>query len=233
MLTGERSQNITIASTSQLLDVNTRKFDDVLLGSVGLYPSMFGRIVEPGTEIGKLNPYLAKEVGLPCIPVIAVAGHDTASAVAAVPASDEKYAYVTSGTWSLMGIEVNKPIVSDKANTLNITNEGGVDGTIRFLKNITGMWLLEQCLKVWKSEGREYSYSEIVEMANGVNAFERFIDPDDPGFANPPDMTEAICDYCIKTNQSCPGTDAEFIGLIFGEPRNEIPASHRPFPIIC
>lgn len=215
MLTGEMVTEYTIASTSQLLDVNTRKFDDVLLGSVGLYPSMFGRIVEPGTEIGKLNPYLAKEVGLPCIPVIAVAGHDTASAVAAVPASDEKYAYLSSGTWSLMGIEVNKPIVSDKANTLNITNEGGVDGTIRFLKNITGMWLLEQCLKVWKSEGREYSYSEIVEMANGVNAFERFIDPDDPGFANPPDMTEAICDYCIKTSQSCPGTDAEFIGLIF------------------
>lgn len=215
MLTGEMVTEYTIASTSQLLDVNTRKFDELLLNSVGLDSSMFGKIVEPGTEIGKLNPYLAKEVGLPCIPVVAVAGHDTASAVAAVPASDDKYAYLSSGTWSLMGIEVKEPIVSEKANMLNITNEGGVDGTIRFLKNITGMWLLEQCVKVWKSKGREYSYSEMVEMAGGVDTFERFIDPDDPMFANPSDMTEAISDYCVKTNQSKPETDAEFISLIF------------------
>jgi rhamnulokinase len=149
------------------------------------------------------------------IPVVAVAGHDTGSAVAAVPAENEKFAYLSSGTWSLMGIEVKDPIINEKSYEMNFTNEGGVDGTTRFLKNITGMWLLEQCRKEWEKEGKNYSYPEIVSMAESVKGFESFVDPDHASFANPASMTKAIVDYCAATKQKAPTTDTEFIRCIF------------------
>ena len=149
------------------------------------------------------------------MPVIAVAGHDTASAVAAVPAADREFAYLSSGTWSLMGIETEEPIISEESFLHNFTNEGGIDGTTRFLKNITGMWLLEQCRKEWEKAGRDYSYPAIVKMAERATPFRSFVNPDDPRFANPPSMTEAIVAYCRETGQPEPAEDDEFIRCIF------------------
>ena len=147
--------------------------------------------------------------------VVSVAGHDTASAVAAVPALDENFAYLSSGTWSLMGIESKEPVITPETYELNYTNEGGVEGTTRFLKNICGMWILEQCRKEWTLSGKDYSYPEIVEMAMSATPFKSFIQPDDPSFANPPSMLEAIDAFCERTGQEKPENDAQVIRLIF------------------
>jgi len=149
------------------------------------------------------------------VPVVAVAGHDTASAVAAVPAENERFAYLSSGTWSLMGIEVKEPIINDETFSLNFTNEGGVEGTTRFLKNITGMWILEQCLKEWKKEGITYAYEKLVHMAESAPAFQSLIDSDHASFANPASMTKAITQYCLVTGQKAPSTHAEYVRCIF------------------
>ena len=154
-------------------------------------------------------------MGLKRIPVVAVAGHDTASAVAAVPARNERFAYLSSGTWSLMGIEVREPVIDDRTSACNITNEGGVEGTTRLLKNITGMWLLEECLKVWAREGREYAYSELVEMAHSAPPFRILIDPDDESFARPGCMPAAIAAFCTRTGQTPPRTHGETVRAIF------------------
>ena len=215
MLTGKKVVEYTIASTSQILNPRTKKFETQLLEKMGVKPDLFGNIVMPGYIIGTLTDALAAETGLGKLPVVAVAGHDTASAVAAVPAKNEKFAYLSSGTWSLMGIEVKDPIITEETSTLNITNEGGVEGTTRLLKNITGMWILEQCIQTWKSQGKSYSYPELVAMAEGAPAFVRFIDPDDAAFVNPPDMVAAIDAYCRATGQPEPQSDAEYVRLIF------------------
>lgn len=178
MLTGKKVVEYTIASTSQMLNPRTKKFEKELLEKMGVDPELFGQIVMPGYVIGELTDTLASETGLGKIPVVAVAGHDTASAVAAVPAKNEKFAYLSSGTWSLMGIEVKDPIITEETMRLNITNEGGVEGTTGLLKNITGMWILEQCIKEWKKEAIEYTYPEIVKMARDAEPFQSFIDPD-------------------------------------------------------
>ena len=216
LLTGEKVCEYTIASTSQLLNARTKKIEPVLLETIGLNTDLFPRGVMPGTIIGNLSDNLVKECGLSqTIPVVAVAGHDTASAVAAVPAENENFAYLSSGTWSLMGIELQEPVISEESYAMNFTNEGGVDGTIRFLKNITGMWLLEQCRKEWETEGIRYSYSEIVVLSDSANAFQSVIDPDDSRFANPESMTKAIADYCKETNQAVPCDHAEYVRCIF------------------
>ena len=215
LLTGEKVCEYTIASTSQLLNPVTKRFESGLFEAMGLPSSIVRPLVMPGTIIGPLAKSIAKECGLPEIPVIAVAGHDTASAVAAVPAENENFAYLSSGTWSLMGIEVQKPIITDETYQLNFTNEGGVEGTTRFLKNITGMWLLEQCRKDWEAAGRKYTYSEIVELSGSASGFSSVIDPDHPSFANPESMTSAIADYCRQSHQTIPENHAEFIHCIF------------------
>ena len=168
-----------------------------------------------GHRIGTLTDDLADESELGKVPVVAVAGHDTASAVAAIPAENERFAYLSSGTWSLMGIEVKDAIINDETYALNFTNEGGIEGTTRFLKNITGMWLLEQCLKEWKREGITYAYEKLVHMAESAPAFQSLIDSDHASFANPVSMTKAIVDYCIASGQTAPSTHAEFVRCIF------------------
>jgi rhamnulokinase len=215
MLTGEMVTEYSIASTSQMLDACQQDFSAELLNSLGLAKSNFGKFVFPGTVVGKLSELLQKQTGLGAVPVIAVAGHDTASAVAAVPAENENFAYLSSGTWSLMGIETGKAIITDESFRLNFTNEGGIEGSIRFLKNICGMWLLEQCRREWENEGACYSYPAIVEMSNAAAGFKSIINPDDASFANPPSMTGAIVNYCKKTEQSVPETHAEFVHCIF------------------
>ena len=215
LLTGKKVCEYTDASTSGLLNPATKEFEASLLEAAGVAPSIMRPVVMPGTVVGELTDALARETGIGKVPVIAVAGHDTASAVAAVPASDREFAYLSSGTWSLMGIETEEPIISEESFLHNFTNEGGIDGTTRFLKNITGMWLLEQCRKEWEKAGRDYSYPAIVKMAERATPFRCFVNPDDPRFANPSCMTKAIAGYCEETGQPVPVTDADFVRCIF------------------
>ncbi|MDR2382939.1 MAG: rhamnulokinase [Prevotellaceae bacterium] len=215
MLTGNKVCEYTIASTSQILNPRTKEFESKLFEPVGISPSVMLPLAMPGKIIGNILESIQLECGIETTPVIAVAGHDTASAIAAIPAENEKFAYLSSGTWSLMGIEVKQPIISEQSFALNFTNEGGIEGTTRFLKNITGMWLLEQCRKEWESQGKSYTYDEIVRMSDSVDGFRSIIEPDYAGFANPASMTEAIAAYCTETNQNVPGNHAEYIRCIF------------------
>ena len=215
MLTGEAVCEYTIASTSQLLDPRTKQLDERLLASLGLTRSKFGRMVQPGTKIGHLTEEVQRLTGLGAVPVIAVAGHDTGSAVAAVPAKDERFAYLSSGTWSLMGIETKDAVISDRSYELNFTNEGGIEGTTRFLKNICGMWLYERCRKEWPEAVRQLSHPELQGQAMNVEPFRSLINPDDPMFANPSSMIDAIQAYCRQTKQPIPETPAEICRCIF------------------
>ena len=219
MLTGQEVCEYTIASTSQLLDPRTKELDARLLQSVGLTREKFGRMVMPGTQIGVLTEEVQRLTGLGPVPVIAVAGHDTGSAVAAVPARDENFAYLSSGTWSLMGIETRDAIISDLSYERNFTNEGGINGTTRFLKNICGMWLYERCRLEWQTavpepaEGLDHATLQASAMT--VEAFRSLINPDDATFANPSSMVEAIQQYCRRTSQPVPETPAEICRCIF------------------
>jgi rhamnulokinase len=215
MLTGEAVCEYTIASTSQMLDPRTGDLSEKLIESVGMKRSQFGRMVQPGTQIGVLTEEVQNITGLGAVPVIAVAGHDTGAAVAAVPAKNEQFAYLSSGTWSLMGIETKDAIINNRSYELNFTNEGGIEGTTRFLKNICGMWLYERCRKEWPEEVRQLSHPELQGSAMRVEAFRSIINPDDKAFANPPSMIGAIQQYCRETNQPVPETPAEICRCIF------------------
>lgn len=211
MLTGEMVTEYTIASTAQLVDAHTRKLSTELLSAVGLTENHFGRFVYPGEQVGALTEEVQRMTGLGAVPVIAVAGHDTGSAVAAIPAMNRNFAYLSSGTWSLMGVETDAPVITSETAALNFTNEGGVGGTIRLLKNICGMWLLERC----RSEWGETSYPELIAEAEAAEPFRSLINPDDSVFANPTDMGKAIGAYCIDTHQPRPETRGQMVRCIF------------------
>lgn len=211
MLTGEVVTEYTVASTSQLLDARTRRFAPELLELVGLREEHFGRLVFPGEQVGTLSPEVQRMTGLGAIPVVAVGEHDTASAVAAVPAAGRNFAYLSSGTWSLMGVEVEAPVLSREAEGLNFTNEGGVGGTIRLLKNIAGMWLLERCLLAWPG----VSYETLIAEAGASEAFRSIVNPDDASFAHPSDMIQAIRHFCALRQQSVPETRGQLVRCIF------------------
>ncbi|MCI7496106.1 MAG: rhamnulokinase [Prevotella sp.] len=213
MLTGNMVCEYTIASTAQLLDPRTGQLDPRLLASIGLTQSKFGRMVNPGDLVGALTADVQKQTGYGAIPVIAVAGHDTGSAVAAVPAKNEKFAYLSSGTWSLMGIETKESIINHISYERNFTNEGGIEGTTRFLKNICGMWLYERCRKEWTDAPK--SHPELIAEAMKQPAFQSIINPDDACFANPSSMIDAIQTYCKETNQHVPQGYAEICRCIF------------------
>ena len=213
MLTGEQVCEYTVLSTSQLLDPRTKRMDDELLRLIGLDERRFGRYVQPGEQVGVLGDEVQRLTGLGAVPVVAVAGHDTGSAVAAVPAENERFAYLSCGTWSLLGIEVKEPLISDRTLEYNLTNEGGVDGTTRVLKNICGMWLLEQCRREcpsWPSDINQINH-DAMEATPGQS----LINPDDPRFANPTSMVEAICGYCRETGQHVPQDYREVARCIF------------------
>ena len=202
MLTGEAVCEYTILSTSQFLDPRTQRIDPELIGVLGLDESRFGRYVNPGEKVGRLTEEVQRLTGMGAVPVVAVAGHDTGSAVAAVPAEDERFAYLSCGTWSLLGIETKGAIISDKSFEYNFTNEGGIEGTTRFLKNICGMWLLERCRKEWTDVPADVR--QVSEDSMTAPAFQSFIFPDASDFANPVSMVEAIRNYCQKTGQPVP-----------------------------
>ena len=209
LLTGGKVCEYTDASTSGMMDQVSRQFNKELLRELGIRDDILLPIVQPGTVVGHLKPELAELTGLGPVKVIAVAGHDTASAIAAVPASDQHFAYLSSGTWSLMGIEVGAPIINKRSSALNFTNEGGIEGTTRFLKNITGMWLLEQCRKEWRAEGKDYSYAELQDLALSEAAFPGRINPDDPCFAAPRSMVAAIAEQIGEAS------DAQIVSCIY------------------
>jgi len=207
LLTGNQVCEYTALSTSQLLNPRTKTIDAELVQAAGANISCFPPVVYPGHQIGILKKEIA-DFGYD-IPVIAVAGHDTASAVAAVPRTHEgkNVAYLSSGTWSLMGTVTDQPVITDESMQLNFTNEGGVEGTTRLLKNITGMWILEQCRKEWAAQGKDYSHPQLIEMAQSAEAYEIF-NPDETRFANPTSMIEQV-----KNGKNM--SDAEIVASIF------------------
>ncbi len=214
LFTGIQKNEYTIASTSQLLKPGRPEWEYKLFDSAGIDRKIGGEIILPGTILGNILPEIQEETGSENIPCVAVASHDTASAVASVPASGENWAYLSSGTWSLLGIESSQPLVSAKSLEMNFTNEGGVDGTTRFLKNIMGMWLIQECKRIWDLE-KEISWQEIVDLSNSSQPFKCLINPDDSVFLNPGNMPEAIQNFCRKTNQSIPETKGEIARCIY------------------
>ncbi|MDP2886475.1 MAG: rhamnulokinase family protein [Ignavibacteria bacterium] len=213
LLTGETKTEFTVATTSQLLNPRSKSWEPELFAALKVPQSLMQEIVDPAMRLGMLRRSIAQDVSLAEISVTAVASHDTGSAIAAIPAEGEDWAYISSGTWSLMGVELREPIVSDEALSSNFTNEGGVAGTFRFLKNIMGLWLLQQCRKEW-STTVQYNYDEMTRLAEGAKPFRSLIDPDYSEFFNPMSMTGAICQFCQKTGQPIPESHAEYIRSI-------------------
>ena len=213
-LTGEKSWEYTMCSTSQLLNAEQKDWSDPVFKALDLNRSWVGPISEPGTEAGFLIKTISDEVRLSNVPVLLTASHDTASAVAAVPAEGDDWAYLSSGTWSLIGIETKKPIISELSSKYNYTNEGGVDGTIRFLKNVAGMWLLEECRRVWSLE-ESVPYEDLIAQAEASKPFLCLIDPDHAMFGLPENMPLAIRQFCQKTDQPVPETKGAIVRCIF------------------
>ena len=212
MLTGKAVCEYTVASTSQMLNPVTGDLDEDILKALGIGREKFGKLTQPGEVVGQLTPQVQEFTGLGAVDVVAVAGHDTGSAVAAVPAEDEEYAYLSCGTWSLLGIETPEAIITDESFRHNFTNEGGIEGTTRFLKNICGLWIFEQSRKEFK--GAPEGVAELVALCDTAD-IDSVIDPDAPCFSHPVSMTAAINDYCEKTGQRVPQTPAEYCRVIF------------------
>lgn len=208
LFTGKFTNEYTIASTSQGVNLKTRKWDPDILKAIGAPEGMMGELIEPGTFIGPLDEQLQTLTGLGPVPIVAPGGHDTASAVAAVPAEGKNWAYISSGTWSLMGIETDKPMSTQKAYEYNFTNEGGVFNTIRFLKNIMGLWLVQRCRAAFD---KELDYGTLTQMAADAPEFVSLIDPDQDAFMNPLSMTEAIADFCKLTGQPVPASEGAYV----------------------
>ncbi len=214
LLTGQKKSEYTIASTSQLLDAKKRDWESVIFEKLGLPIHIMAPVIQPGTLIGPLSPEIAQETGLLSVDVIVPACHDTASAVAAVPAQSDNWAYLSSGTWSCFGIEVDEPIINEASMMNNFTNEGGAGGKIRFLRNTMGLWLIQGCLKKWEQEGESLNYDEMANLALASQEFRSVINPDDPTFLNPADMPAAISEFCRKTGQPVPEKKGEYVRCI-------------------
>lgn len=213
-LTGEMHSEFTNATTTQLFSATARNWDRELLAKLGLPAEWFGPALMPGDRAGALSADVTAELGIPPIPVYAVAEHDTGSAVVAVPALDESFAYLSCGTWSLIGTEVSEPVLSDRARELNFTNEGGAFGTYRLLKNIMGLWIVNESRRAWERAGNAYSFPELVALAESAPSFGAFIDPDDDLFLPPGDMPGRIAEYCRRTGQKQPAGVGETMRCI-------------------
>ncbi len=203
-LTGRKVCEFSIATTTQCYDPREGDWARPLLEAMGIPPHIFPEIVPPGTVLGELLPAVAGEVGVSGLPVIAPACHDTGCAVAAVPAEGEDFVYISSGTWSLMGTELEEPAIGEKSLAYSFTNEGGVGNTFRFLKNITGLWLLQECRRTWARRGESFSYEALTEMATQADPFRSAVDPDCGEFLKPGDMPARIRAFCRETDQPVP-----------------------------
>lgn len=208
---GAARNDESLASTTQLYNPRTKSWSQKLLAALGLREDLFAPVVPSGTKLGRLKPELAAEVGLPPIEVIASCSHDTGAAVAAVPANGEDWAYLSSGTWSLMGVESPHPIINDQGRDLNFTNEIGFGGSIRLLKNIIGLWLIQECRRDWARAGKEYDYAELGELAAESPPFVSLINPADPRLVSPEDMPAKMAAICRETGQPIPATPGAFV----------------------
>lgn len=215
MLTGKMCAEYSIASTSQLIDLDKRTWSKEILDAFGIKESVFAPLVQPGTVLGELSKEVCEECGVDPVPVISVCGHDTQSAITSVPCEDGDFAFLSSGTWSLFGTELDKPIVNETSMNINITNEGGFDGSTGFLKNIIGLWLIQESRRQWKREGKEYSYADLEKLALAAEPFKCFIDPDAPKFVPHGNIPERVREFCRKTGQYVPETVGEIMRCIY------------------
>ena len=209
-LSGEQVSEYTVASTGAIVDAYTRDFSPEILSALGISKNKFAPIVDPGVVIGKVKSEFASDMKL-----ITVPSHDTASAVFATPAESDDFIYISSGTWSLMGCELKAPLICAEGERRNYTNEGGACGTIRYLKNHVGLWLVQECRRAWKAEGKNVTYDSMTEAAMNAKPFVSFIDVNDPVFMPPGDMPARIAEYCRKTGQPVPESIGEIIRTIF------------------
>jgi rhamnulokinase len=213
-LCGSEVSERTNATTTQCFDVRTGTWASDIVERLGIPTRIFPEVVPPGTELGPVSADVADETGLGNAKVVATATHDTASAVAAIPLEDERSAYASVGTWSLVGVEAREPVVTESTYRANITNEGGVDGTVRVLRNVTGMWLLQECTRVWSLAGRARSSEELIALARASQPLRSFVDPNDPSFTEPGDMPTRIVAYCARTGQPEPADDGAVVRCI-------------------
>jgi rhamnulokinase len=220
LLTGRKANEFTNATTTQFYDPRSAAWATQLLERFGLPTKILGEIIPPGTDLGPLLPQVAADTGLNGVKVVAPGTHDTASAVMAVPAqvtgpheagAPPNWCYVSSGTWALMGVENPQPIINDACRRLNFTNEGGVGGTTRVLKNITGLWLLQECRRVWNQRGATFGWDELNRLSDEASSLVSLINPDDPSFTAPADMPDAIRQFCQAQGERVPQTEGAVI----------------------
>src|SRR5262245_24018737 len=216
LLTGVKSNEATNASTTQFLNPKTKAWSTDLLDRFGLPKQILGKLIQPGTRLGKIQATVAEDTDLGGVDVIVPGTHDTASAVAAVPAVSKTslkpdWCYISSGTWSLMGVETSEPVINQRCYELNFTNEGGVGGTTRLLKNIAGLWLVQECRRVWKEAGLEYGFEDLMEKAAKSPMHAALLNPDHPSFVAPKDMPNAIRNFCASTGQEQPANEGAIV----------------------
>ncbi len=214
-LSGVKSTEYSIATTSQMVDLKTRDWSDKIINDLGLKKDILTPIVATGTIIGQLSDEICEELGVPKADIVSVASHDTQSAITAAPCEYEDFAFISCGTWSLFGTEVKEPVLNEASKKLNVTNEGGYDYSIAFLKNICGLWLIQESRRQWIREGKEYSYAELEKLALECEPLKCFIDPDAPEFATMGNLPQRVKDYCKKTNQYVPQTVGEIMRCIY------------------
>ena len=214
-LTGKKVCEYSIATTSQLIDIRTGTWSEEVIAALGLPRRILQPLTPTGTVIGTLSPEICEELGVPAAEVIAVAGHDTQSAITAVPTAEPDFAFISCGTWSLFGTEPAAPIVDEVSAKLNFTNEGGYNRATGFLKNICGLWLIQESRRQWKREGKDFSYADLERLALSSEPFKCFIDPDDPAFATPGNLPRRIRAFCEKTGQYVPQTEGEIVRCIY------------------
>jgi rhamnulokinase len=212
---GVARSEVSIASTTQLYNPTFNRWSKRIFAALGLRENLFAPICPSGTKLGPLKKNLVAESGLPPLEVIATCSHDTGAAVAAIPATGDNWAFLSSGTWSLMGIELPKPVINEQARTLGFTNEIGFGNTVRLLKNIIGLWIVQECRRQWVKEGTKYDFAALEKLAADAPPFVSLINPDDPRFMNPANMLEEIAAFCRETNQPVPANHGAYVRCIY------------------
>ena len=215
MLTGKKTTEYSIATTSQMYDIHKKGWATDIIEKLGIPTRLLGEIVPSGTPLGKVRKDICEECGIDEVDVISVCGHDTQSALTAVPAESEDFAFISSGTWSLFGTELAEPIVNETSLKMNVTNEGGYGSTVGFLKNIIGLWLIQESRRHWNRHGSDYSYADLEKLALASEPFKCFIDPDSPEFTPPGNIPQRVRDYCERTGQPVPETVGEVMRCIY------------------
>ena len=213
-LTGEKKAEYTMSTTTQLMDIRNKVWSDKLLDKLSIPQRLFPEIIPSGTVVGTVSTKICDELGISPAKVVAVASHDTQSAVAAVPTQEDDFIFISCGTWSLFGTELEKPVVGKESYEMNVSNEGGYGGTYNFLKNIIGLWLAQESRRHWAGEGKEYSFGELEQLAGKAEPFLSFVDPDSPEFNSAGDIPGRIRSFCRRTGQKVPETEGDIMCCI-------------------